>query len=170
MYDYKYIIIGTIIALIVFILIDILINRLKKEKKIYVKRNCLMTNTELKYFNALKGILSKTPYTLIPQVPLSGIVERQEPHSFQNELNRVIDFVVFSPELSPLLCIEVNDMTHMRKDRKERDKKVKGILKSAKLPLLTIWTKDEFNIMEIAKAMRSYGLKIDLSSIYITEE
>lgn len=84
MFDYKYIIIGTIIVLTILILIDLFIINPNKNKKTYVKKECLMTNTELKYFNALRGILSKTPYILIPQMPLSGIVIRKEPHSFQS--------------------------------------------------------------------------------------
>ena len=109
-----------------------------------------MTNTELKYFNALRSILAGTPYVLLPQIALSSIVTRKNKHKFQNELNRVVDFCVFSPEFAPLICIEINDSTHLLKHRIERDKKVQNILKNAKLPLVTIWTNEKFDYKQIA--------------------
>ncbi|MBO5713190.1 MAG: DUF2726 domain-containing protein, partial [Clostridia bacterium] len=95
-----------------------------------------------------------------------SIIERKEVHKFQSELTRIVDFGIFSPEYSPILLIEINDASHLKKDRKERDLKVKYILKSAKIPLLTIWTNTPFDIKNIAKELKSYGLKIDLGSIY----
>ena len=165
--EYPYIILITslFILLVIIILRQILL-KYRKPRYSYKKTQCLMTNTELKYFNALKSILCGTPYVLLPQIALSSIVMRKNKHKFQNELNRVIDFCVFSPEFAPLICIEINDSTHLLKHRIERDKKVKNILKNAKLPLITIWTNEKFDYKQIAIKLKNNGLKIDIRNIY----
>ena len=160
------ILIFAVILFIVILIIEKLITNSKIFPYSYKLKSSLLTNTELKYYNALKSILSGSPYVLQPQVCLSSIIERNEKHKYQSELSRIVDFCVFSPEYSPILLIEINDKTHLTKDRKDRDKKVKYILKSAKIPLVTLWTTDEFDIMSIAKTLKNNGLKIDLGSIY----
>lgn len=166
MITFDTIILYSIILFLIIIVIEYFIGKSKKFPYTYIKKNCLMTNTELKYYSALKTILNGTPYILQPQVPLSAIIERVETHQFQSELNRVVDFVVFTPEYCPILIIEINDSSHLKKHRKERDEKVKFILKSAKLPLMTVWTKDRFELRVLAKELKNNGLKIDIGSIY----
>ena len=166
MIKFDVILIISFILFLVILLIENLILNGKKFKYTYIKKDCLLTNTELKYYNALKSILNGTNYILQPQICLASIIERKEVHKFQSELSRIVDFGIFSPEYSPILLIEINDASHLKKDRKERDLKVKYILKSAKIPLLTIWTNTPFDIKNIAKELKSYGLKIDLGSIY----
>ena len=165
----EYPLIILLISIVLLVGLIVLTNVLSKNKKTrykYKKINSLMTNTELKYYNALKSILHGTPYVLLPQIPLSSIVTRKNKHKFQNELNRVVDFCVFSPEFSPLVCIEINDSSHLLKNRIERDKKVKNILKLAKIPLLTIWTNEKFEYKQIANKLKNCGLKIDIRNIY----
>lgn len=166
MIDYKIIIIASIILLSILIIISIITAKKKKFNYKYKKIDSLMTNTELKYFTALKLILASTPYILQPQVCLSSIVKRADFHKFQGELTRVVDFCIFSPEYSPLIVIEINDLSHLKKARIDRDKKVKFILKSAKIPIFTIWTNQNFNLKQIALALKNYGLKIDIRKIY----
>lgn len=166
MINFTCIIIVSAILLTLIILIEFFIDKRKKFPYSYVLKDCLMTNTELKYFNAFKSILNGSPYILQPQVCLASIIERKEAHKFQSELSRIVDFAIFSPEYCPILLIEINDSSHLKKDRKERDKKVKFILKSAKIPLMTVWTKNQFDIKSLAKELKSFGLKIDLGNIY----
>lgn len=165
----KYPVTLILISAFILVLIIIITNLITKSRKTtysYKKIQSLMTNTELKYFNALRSILAGTPYVLLPQIPLSSIVTRKNKHKFQNELNRVVDFCIFSPEFSPLICIEVNDSSHLLKHRIERDKKVKNILKLAKLPLVTLWTNEKFEYKQIAIKLKNCGLKIDVRNIY----
>ena len=165
----KYPVTLILISALILLLIIIITNLITKSRKTtysYKKIQSLMTNTELKYFNALRSILAGTPYVLLPQIPLSSIVTRKNKHKFQNELNRVVDFCIFSPEFSPLICIEVNDSSHLLKHRIERDKKVKNILKLAKLPLVTLWTNEKFEYKQIAIKLKNCGLKIDVRNIY----
>ncbi len=165
--EYPYIILLTslFILLLIIILRQILLKN-RKPRYNYKKIQCLMTNTEFKYYNALKSVLSGTPYVLLPQIPLSSIVTRKNKHKFQNELNRVVDFCIFTHEFSPIVCVEINDSSHLLKHRIERDKKVKNILKLAKIPLVTLWTNEKFDYKQIAIKLKNCGLKIDLRNIY----
>lgn len=63
--------------------------------------------------------------------------------SYRNELFRVVDFALFDRNtLKPLLIIELNDASHNRADRKERDEKVKCIAERAGLGVLTLHVGD----------------------------
>lgn len=165
----KYVIIASIIGVLLFIVYLIIDYKIKNRKKFaytYRTKKCLMTNTEFKYYTAIKSVLNGSNYVLLPQIALSAIVERKEPHKYQSELSRVADFVIFSPEFAPLLVIEINDPTHNLRSRRLRDEKVKFILKSANLPLLTIDTATRFDVQQIAKSMRALGININMRGIY----
>lgn len=166
--NYKFVNLAILILLTITILditLYFVIKKLRPLKYTYKSKNCLMTNTELKYFESFKRILQNTRYVIIPQVCLSSIIERKEKHKFQSELSRIADFCIFTEDYKPLLVIEINDKTHKKRDRKSRDNKVKYILKSAKIGLLTIWTKDEFSTQKFAQLFKENGLKINLRGI-----
>lgn len=165
-YTYKEIIIYSFVLFFILLLFDKFLKNKNKTRYSYEKIQCLMTNTELKYFNALKSILNGSNYILQPQVCLSSIVKRTDIHKFQSELTRIVDFAIFNKEYSIILCIEINDKSHLKKNRIERDKKVNYILKSCKIPLYTIWTNSEFSVEKIAKDLKNLGLKLDLKGVY----
>ena len=80
-------------------------------------------------------------YKLQTQVNLASIVDKNFYSKYRNELFRNIDFGIFDKKtLKPLLMIELNDYTHNYKIRKERDEKVKEILKQSGIPLITFYT------------------------------
>ncbi len=112
---------------------------------------------ELQYYNILQNILSNN-YYIFPQVPLSQIIEKHSASNYRTELYRVVDFCIFDKEYYPLLCIEINDSTHLKKDRTKRDSKVAEILKSARLPLITFWTYEEINVQVIRKKLRQFNI------------
>ena len=166
--DGKYVIsfiLAFLIILTIIYIVKLIFKKLKPLKYTYKSKNCLMTNTELKYFESFKRILQNTRYIIIPQVCLSSIVERKETHKFQSELSRITDFCIFTEDYKPVLVIEINDKTHKKRSRKHRDNKVKYILKSAKINLLTIWTKDEFSTLKFAQLFKENGLKINLRGV-----
>ena len=59
---------------------------------------------------------------VLPQVNLASVIDKKGDSNFRNELFRNIDFGVFNKDFKPLVLIEINDNTHFRKDRIERDK------------------------------------------------
>lgn len=82
-------------------------------------------------------------YRVMPQVPLSSIVNKNKEFNkqYQNELYRTIDIGIFDKDtFAPLLMIEINDSTHQQSDRYKRDLKVREILDKANIPLLTFYS------------------------------
>ncbi len=143
----------------------------KKFKKIFFKKKTnskksklktktyqakkLLTYTELKFYDALK-IAIPNNYLIYPQINLASIINRTDKHKYQSELYRNIDFVVFNKEYSPILLIEINDKTHNKQDRKDRDNKVKEICQQANLPIIAFWTDYGINQSYINNKIAEY--------------
>ncbi len=137
-----FIILGIALITVIIIIIVVAKNDKKKtspEESKYIKKRHYLTNTEIEFYEAIKEIIQDN-YIVLPQIPLSQIVEKENKNKYQNELYRVIDICIFDKEYTPLLCIEINDETHHLKDRYMRDIKVKEILNKGGLPLITLWT------------------------------
>ena len=104
----------------------------------YAKRD-LMTKCEKDFYN--KMIELKNDYEIIPQVNLATIINRLDKVKYHNELFRNVDFAIFSKNYEDiLLLIELNDNSHNKYDRKDRDLKVKKICNDAKIKLITFYT------------------------------
>ena len=70
---------------------------------------------------------------------LASIINKEDSF-YQTELFRNIDFGIFTKSFELVLLIEINDKTHMLAKRRKRDAKVKEILNSCHIPLLTFYT------------------------------
>ncbi len=120
----------------------------------YFIKQQYISNCEQQYYKIISRLIKDKPNVVFPQVPLSQIVLKAD--KYQGELNRVIDFCIFSTDFRPLLCIEINDSTHERPERQERDAKVQAILNAAGLPLLTFWPKNGINTQTISDALQQF--------------
>ena len=103
----------------------------------YKAKRCILSKPEMTAFVLLKTAL-EPKYRVYPQMALLSIVDKLNNTSYRNELFRIVDFVVFDNNLKPLLAIELNDASHNRKDRQERDEKVKSILTKAGIKIIFI--------------------------------
>lgn len=59
----------------------------------------------------------------------------KENTKYRTELFRNIDFGIFNKDFELLLLIELNDKSHIQRNRKIRDRKAKNILKECNIPL-----------------------------------
>jgi very-short-patch-repair endonuclease len=67
-----------------------------------------------------------------------------------------VDFVLCDKAyISPKLAIELDDKSHERPDRQERDKEVERILSDAGVPLLRLESRGSFNPTELAQSIKS---------------
>lgn len=103
-------------------------------QKYYTKKK-LLTDNELFFYDCFKKLDSK--YITFPQINLASIIYKHSSNKYRNELFRNIDFCIFDKDLNILLAIEINDDSHKKNNRISRDKKVKEILKSCNIELLT---------------------------------
>lgn len=61
-----------------------------------------------------------------------------------------VDFVLCNrSNLEPVLAIELDDNSHLRDDRIQRDEEVERILNQAELPLIRFKNHEKFNVDEI---------------------
>jgi len=110
----------------------------KEELKIY-KEKQFMTEYELEFYKKIKELESE--YKIIPQINLATIIKKIN-KGYINELFKNIDFAIFDKEYKKvLLLIEINDKTHDKNNRKDRDLKVKKICNDANIKLITFYTK-----------------------------
>jgi very-short-patch-repair endonuclease len=66
-----------------------------------------------------------------------------------------VDFILCDKAyISPKLAIELDDRSHERPDRQERDKEVERILKDAGLPLLRLENHRRFNPVELSQKIQ----------------
>lgn len=114
-------------------------NHEKSEEYLYNLKSKLITKSEQAYFEAIKASLPEG-YNLFPQINLASFIVRTDDARYHNELFRNVDFLVTDEEYKPRIVIEINDQSHLEKERKERDEKVKNICEEAGIPLIKLWT------------------------------
>lgn len=120
----------------------------------YELKSSLITPTERSYLTAIKHALPQG-YFVQPQINLASIITKAGDFRFQNELYRNIDACIFDMSYKPIVLIEINDLSHKGRTRRERDEKVKNICEDAGIQLITFWT--------------SYGINQDYISKRINE-
>ena len=127
-------------------------------KNQYKKKNFL-TYAEKNFLSMLYE-LKKYDLIIVPQVNLATIIQKTGEFQYQNELYRNIDFGIFDKNYNILLLIELNDKTHQQYKRRERDIKVKEIIKQANIKLITFYTdkpnKPDYVIKRIIKELEIF--------------
>lgn len=118
----------------------------------YARKLHLVTPTELSFFKTLLTAVNREHYYIIPQVHLSSLfLHKFRGQSWWGALQHInrksVDYVICSLEgLNPVCAIELDDASHLRKDRIERDKIVEKLFRQANLPLLRIGVYEKDNI------------------------
>ena len=120
-----------------------------REERKYSAKSTVLSQNEVVLYSMLRRILADRA-EILPQVALVSIVDKVNYTSYRNELFRIIDFVICDNAFKPLVAVELNDGSHARPDRIERDRKVAEILEKAKLPLVVI-TVDEMRDFNLVK-------------------
>ncbi len=133
--------------LIVYVAIEVLSQPIGPEKLPYVKKKYLLTQSERKLFAILNESFSQQ-YYIFPQIHIASIINvKSGTREWQKYFNKIIrksnDFTIFDKvNISPLLAIELDDITHDREDRIERDGFVDSAFNAAGIPIKHIKTVD----------------------------
>lgn len=100
-----------------------------------------MSYYEKYFYDILKDIERDYDVIVQPQINLASVIEKNIKHKYVNELFRNIDFGIFDKNFHKLLlAIEINDSSHLKKDRILRDLKVEKILNQANIKLIKFYT------------------------------
>lgn len=154
-----------IIGLIVVVAIAIAISRggfadvEEKAKYRYNRKNFFLTRAEHECYDALVEAVGDD-YRIFAQVHLPTLVDHtvrgQDWRAALAHINRKsVDFVLCDKAyLSPKLAIELDDKSHERPDRQERDREVERILHEAGVPLFRIENRGNFNPSELAQKIK----------------
>lgn len=112
-------------------------------KKYYKPKIYITTLNEMKFYNVLLEIAKELDYILFTQVSLYNIISMQDnldysTHTkyFNKIASKSIDFVLVDKKCRIKLCIELDDNTHKKKNRIERDNFINALFKDLEIDLL----------------------------------
>lgn len=158
-----------VVAFIVILFVSVLVASELAKKSVtapekaqynYKTKQYLMTYAENNFYKFLVEAVSDT-YYIYPQVHLSKIVDHKVEgqnwkRAFSHVNQKSVDYILCDKHyISPKLVIELDDKTHERPDRIDRDREVERILRQVGLPLLRIKKIDEFTPSELADKIKS---------------
>jgi hypothetical protein len=122
---------------------DAFINDRSANHYVYSKRARSMTRSEADLYQLLMHNFAEK-YNIFPQQHLSVFLNHTlAGQNWQGALSHIqrksVDFLLCSKmDMRPLLAIELDDPSHEREDRRERDDVVEQICEQAKMPLLRL--------------------------------
>jgi len=133
-------------------------------KYLYRKKDFLMTRGEHQFFDILEEVVGNK-YYLFPQIHLSTILDHKAKGqswmgAFMHINQKSVDYVICDKNyIKPLLAIELDDKSHERADRQERDVEVERILNGAGLPLLRVPERDSYDKVKLSQEIDQKILK-----------
>lgn len=133
-------------------------SQIKKSQYRYYAKSYIMTSRENECFKILNEIFS-SKWFVVPQVHLSALLDYRVKGqnwnaAFRHINGKSVDFVLIGKESYKVICaIELDDSTHSKPDRMERDVEIERMFKEAKIPLARIRKFESMTKPEIAKVV-----------------
>lgn len=120
----------------------------------YRLRDDFLSPAEFSFYKVLSSLLGGR-WTIQSKVRLADVFFVARPNENIAFFNRIaqkhLDFLVCdTTSMKPALGIELDDSSHRRSNRQERDEFVENVCKAAGLPLLRVPVQREYNSREIA--------------------
>lgn len=126
----------------------------------YIRTAQVMSRAELAFAQVLHDVVP-TEVTIFPQVRLAGLVHvapsfRRVYTHFNRIQAKTVDFVLCdAATTAPLLVIELDDRSHDRPDRQQRDAFVDAVLQAAGLPILHVRWQRSYDARQLAACICS---------------
>ena len=126
---------GILVALgAAFKILDLKLSRINYREAYQARK--LVTKREHQEYLKLKQYADARGWLICPKVRLWDLIEPKKGSSKRQELeNKIrskhVDFVLVDPELNVIGVLELDDSTHDREDRKQRDSFVRDALEGA---------------------------------------
>lgn len=125
--------------------VDGFVQQKAQDSNLYQKVT-LLTDRESNFYEAIRFVAEKYSYTVLSKVRLADIVNvsddvekrSSEWYAYFNKISRKhIDFALADKNnLDIKLLIEIDDYTHQREDRMERDEFVDSVCEQANIPII----------------------------------
>lgn len=126
-------------------------------KTIYKPKRYIITLTELNFYNILLEIAKELDLILFSQVSLYNIIETKYNNqaAFNKIKSKTIDFVLVDKNNCRIkLCIELDDYTHNRYDRIERDKFINKLFSDLEIDLIRFKASNYYNKEALKKRIQ----------------
>lgn len=118
----------------------------------YEKNESLLTANELVFYRELKGVVGDH-FVIFSKVRLEDVIKAKtwNDQTARNKIkSRHIDFLLCDPNtFKPKLAIELDDSSHNRSDRIDRDRFYKNLFEACNFPLLRVPTKRTYDKQQI---------------------
>jgi hypothetical protein len=130
----------------------------------YRLRDNFMSPAEVSFFHVLHRVIDGRAL-IFPKVRLGDLIyapKQEQQYAALQRINRKhVDFVLCDPRtLQPIAVIELDDRSHRREDRIDRDAFVESVFTGIGLPLLRFAVRPAYDICavadEISRAMPSF--------------
>lgn len=136
-------------------------------------KKLLLTKNEWAFYKKIKPICNKYNLHIISKVRLADLVEvkkdldyKDKQKYFNKIKNKHIDFVLCNPDnLAVIALIELDDKTHERQDRIERDKFVNKLCDEVGYIIIRTYQNDDFEKLLESKCIIHKDLETDTAQI-----
>lgn len=134
----------------------------------FQRRATVLTPAELAFYSALAPIVHPG-FMISAKVRLADLFDARVGKRWQTAFNKIsrkhIDFVLTDPRTSRILCaIELDDRSHQRPDRIERDGFVNQLFASHRLPLLRIPFARTYSAHDLRTKLAAAGLPVSVAA------
>lgn len=135
----------------------------------FAKRKYLFSAAERSVYEILCRIAPD--HTVFAKVRLADLVRVQaKGREFWTNFNSIsskhVDFVFCDPNLAPVAALELDDASHDKPERMDRDELVDRVLKTAALPLVRVRAKHGYVLAELRQLLAPH---VKLGAATVTE-
>lgn len=123
----------------------------------YIKKDYIMTQTELIFYRELKKVTDKLELSIFPQVNLERIINVKDNNKTnRNRIkSRSIDFTIVNNKNCKIICcIELDDYTHNYKNRIERDTFINELFNNVGIRLHRIKVNSKYNLEDLENKLK----------------
>lgn len=119
----------------------------------YRLRDDFLSPAELSFYRVLVAAIGNRA-VICPKVNLNDLFFVSRSQHIQRHRNKIdrkhVDFLLCHPEtMRPACAIELDDASHARRDRQDRDRFVEQVFQAAGLPLLRVPARATYNPTEL---------------------
>jgi len=162
-----------IVVIVVFVLLKIK-TKIQGESKItdfpYIHQAILFTPAERSFLGVLSQAIGKDAHIFgkvrVADVITSktGMLRSEWQKAFNKISGKHFDFILCNKDDLSIMCaIELDDLSHQSKSRKERDSFLAGACQYSSVPLIQMPAKSTYNIGEIKELLSPYLNKTIIS-------
>jgi len=150
------------ILFLIFVLLILWLFRKKPPLK-YKRVNNIFTASEKRFYRVLQEVVGDR-YVIFAKVRVADVllpISTKDRSRWRSAFNKVackhFDYVLCDHDLRILAAIELDDPSHNKKDRQERDIFLEWACKSAGFPLIRIKTAKHYDIGDLRRRLQSMG-------------